>query len=130
MKDWWKAPVLQGPENDYGDYDYLIEEIPKDYAKWELSKYRWKCDECGGESHLLYRTAHYFHTLDGWDSMEYSYCWKCHIKNRIASFKYKIKRGVKIRVNAFKSARQLYKGCGKTKSFKHWYDLMMSVERK
>ena len=28
MNDWWKAPVLQGDENDYGDYDYLIEELP------------------------------------------------------------------------------------------------------
>lgn len=29
MNNWWKSPVLQGEENDYGDYDYLIEEIPK-----------------------------------------------------------------------------------------------------
>jgi len=130
MKDWWKAPILQGPENDYGDYDYLIEEIPKDYAKWELSKYRWECDDCGKESFLLYRTAHYFCTLDGWDSMEYSCCWKCYIKNRIASFKYKIKRGIKIRINAFKSARQLYKCNRKARSFKHWYELMLDVQRR
>ena len=40
--DWWKAPVLQGPENDYGQYDYMIEEIPKDYARWEFDKkYKW-----------------------------------------------------------------------------------------
>ena len=28
MNNWWKSPVLQGEENDYGAYDYMIEEIP------------------------------------------------------------------------------------------------------
>ena len=37
-KDWWKAPILQGEENDYGDYDYLIEEVPKSYCPWSSSQ--------------------------------------------------------------------------------------------
>lgn len=32
MKNWWKNPVLQGEDNDYGQYDYLIEELPHDEA--------------------------------------------------------------------------------------------------
>lgn len=127
--DWWKSPVLQGPENDYGDYDYMIEELPEDYAKWELSKYRWKCDDCGKEKHLLFRTAHHFHTLDGWDSLSWSTCWKCCIKNRIFNFKFGIKYGINKRIRAFKSAVHLRKN-NKDRSFKYWYDLMMSIERK
>ena len=129
MNDWWKNPVLQGPENDYGDYDYLIEEIPQDYAKWDLSKYRWKCDDCGKERHLRFRTAHYFHTLDGWDSLDYSTCWRCRVKEDIKDTLWKIKHGIKIRARAFKSAVQLRKS-GSTRSFKYWYDLMLSIERK
>lgn len=128
--DWWKAPVLQGPENDYGDYDYMIEELPENYAKWELSKYRWKCDDCGKERHLLFRTAHYFHTLDGWDSIDYSTCWKCYNKGWFRHMKWKIKHEIKCRVRAFNGALKLYTPGRKTKSFKHWYDLMMSIERR
>lgn len=29
MSDWWKNPVLQGEDNDYGQYDYLIEKLQK-----------------------------------------------------------------------------------------------------
>lgn len=39
MNQWWKNPVLHGPENDYGDYDYLIEELPSDHAEWSLQRY-------------------------------------------------------------------------------------------
>ena len=127
--DWWKSPVLQGPENDYGDYDYMIEELPEDYAKWELSKYRWKCDDCGKERHLLFRTAHHFHTMDGWDSLDYSTCWKCCVKNRIFNFKWGIKYGINKRIHAFNSAVRLRKN-NKDRSFKYWYDLMMSIERR
>ena len=27
MDKWWKNPVLQGEDNDYGQYDYLINPI-------------------------------------------------------------------------------------------------------
>lgn len=129
MNDWWKNPVLQGPENDYGDYDYLIEEIPQDYAKWKLSKYRWKCDDCGKERHLRFCTEHFFHTLDGWDSLYYATCWKCEVKGSVKHMLWKIKHGIKIRISAFKNAVRLRKA-GNTRSFKYWYDLMLSIERK
>lgn len=129
MNDWWKNPVLQGPENDYGDYDYLIEDIPEDYAKWELSKYRWRCDDCGKERHLRFCAEHFFHTLDGWDSLYYSTCWRCRVKEDIKDTLWKIKHGIKIRVRAFKSAVRLRKS-GSTRNFKYWYDLMLSIEKK
>ncbi len=92
MNKWWKAPVLQGPENDYGQYDYLIEELPDDYVKWDYSRYTCKCDSCGKERHLLLKSAHYFYTLDGYDYMNYDECWKCRLKNKLYSIKHKAKR--------------------------------------
>ena len=53
MNEWWKAPVLQGEDNDYGQYDYLIEEIPENYMGWEFDReYKWACSECHKEYHL------------------------------------------------------------------------------
>lgn len=92
MNEWWKAPVLQGPENDYGQYDYLIEELPDDYVKWELSRYACKCDSCGKERHLLLKSAHHFYTLDGYDYMNYDECWVCRLKSNLYSIKHKAKR--------------------------------------
>lgn len=92
MKDWWKAPVLQGPENDYGQYDYLIEELPEDYVKCEYSRYACKCDSCGKERHLLLKSSHYFYTLDGYDYMDYNECWVCRLNGKLHSIKCKVKR--------------------------------------
>ena len=107
MDNWWKNPVLQGPENDYGDYDYLIEELPQDYVKWELSRYACKCDSCGKKRHLLLRSEHYFYTLDGYDSMDYNECWKCRLKSKMWSIKNKIKKRIKKRIGIIKEAWKL-----------------------
>lgn len=86
MNNWWKSPVLQGPENDYGDYDYLIEDIPDNSIEW--SRYRHKCDECGKERNLTLIYTACFRTMDGWDSMESYECWRCYLKRKIkAPFK-------------------------------------------
>lgn len=122
MNDWWKAPVLQGPENDYGDYDYMIEEIPQDYAKWELSKYKWNCDDCGKDSHLLFRTAEHFHTLDGWDCLSYSTCWKCAIKNWIVGVRFSLVYNMHKRIKAFKDALDLYNASNGEHSFRSCYE--------
>ena len=130
-KNWFKALVLQGPENDYGDYDYLIEELPQDYAKWEFDrKYAWKCDTCGKDSHLLFRSEHFFYCWDGWDSMSSSECWKCRLKGNIRHYKWKIKHAIKIRIRAFKEAKELYKLSKHVKPFKHWYQLALNIEKK
>ena len=79
MKNWWENPVLQGEDNDYGQYDYLIEELPHDEARWEWL-YR-KCDSCGKYHRLNFYSNHYFYTYDGWDSFDYTDCWKCRFEN-------------------------------------------------
>jgi len=132
MSNWWKSPVLQGPENDYGDYDYLINELPNDYVKWSFDKkYKWKCDSCGKDSHLLLRSAHYFYTMDGYDSMDYAECWKCRLKSNIYSIKYKIKKAIKVKIATIKTAVDLYKLINKTQKydFKHCYNLAKKLER-
>lgn len=108
MNDWWKSPVLQGPENDYGDYDYLIEELPQDYAKWELSKDKWHCESCGKNSHLLFKTVHHFYSLDGYDSMSYDECWKCRLSTKIYSVKHNLKRKLKKPIKVLKAAMELH----------------------
>ena len=87
--DWWKAPILQGDDNEYGDYDYLIEEIPSDKAEWSF--FEQKCDCCGKYRKAVFCYTHYFHTLDGWDSHEHSECWRCRVKSSIHSKKWKLK---------------------------------------
>ena len=124
MNDWWKAPILQGPENDYGDYDYLIEELPQDYAKWQFARWMNRCDTCGKESHLYFYSEQYFHTLDGWDSMSYTSCWKCELQDKF----YSIKRKIILRIKTFKVARELYKANTK-RTFKHHYELAKKIVR-
>ena len=127
--DWWKSPVLQGEDNDYGQYDYMIEELPKDYVKWVLSRYKWKCDDCGKESHLLLRSAHYFYTLDGWDSMDYSECWRCRVKGMVFNAKWKIKKCIKCHMDSLKDAVIFYKASNKQKSFKYYYQLAVKLHK-
>lgn len=117
MKDWWKAPVLQGDDNEYGQYDYMIEELPHDYARWEFDKYVCKCDNCGKDSRLLFRSASYFHTLDGYDCHNWDECWKCRLKMRVGNIKYKIKKKFKV----FKEMQVLYRNT-KSLSLKECYE--------
>lgn len=122
MNDWWKAPVLKGEDNDYGQYDYLIEEIPQDYARWELDKeYKWTCHECGRETHLLFRSCHHFHTLDGWDSIDHAECLKCILKGKLRSIKWKVKKSIKRTIETIQFTMELY-DTGK-KSLKDCYKL-------
>lgn len=89
---WWKNPVLQGPENDYGEYDYLIEPLP-DNTRYLLTEHEAvKCEACGKHRHILYRHVNYFRTLDGYDSMSYDECIICSIKNHIHKIKNKLKK--------------------------------------
>lgn len=125
MNDWWKSPVLQGPENDYGEYDYMIEKLPQDYARWELSKYKWKCDNCGRESHLRFCSAHYFYCWDGYDYMNYDECWLCTLKNEICRIKYKLKKQIK-RKRLIETLK-LYKKTSAL-SFKECYNIIKRLE--
>jgi phage terminase large subunit GpA-like protein len=91
MNEYWKDPRL----DDEGTYDYLVEELPSDTAKWEW--YYQKCDSCGKYHRLNFDSTHYFYCYDGWDSMTYVECWKCRLKDKIYAIKAKIKRKIKAR---------------------------------
>lgn len=124
MEKWWQDPRL----DDEGTYDYLIEELPQDYAKWEFDReYKWACGECGRESHLLFRAVHYFYCWDGWDSMEFSMCLVCYLKNRIAGIKWKITSGVNRQVKIFKDTMMLYKANKRQRSFRYWYKFVKGL---
>ena len=124
MNDWWKDPRL----DDEGTYDYLVEELPEDYARWEFDKYRWKCDNCGKESHLRFCSAHYFYCWDGWDYMGWNECWHCRLKSNIHSIKWKIQKWFKNKTETFKTAVELYKGTVGW-SFKHCYEMAKMIVR-
>ena len=124
MNDWWKNPVLQGPDNEYGEYDYLIEELPRNSVKWEHSKYKCRCDSCGKERHLLLKSTHYFYTLDGYDYMGYDECLVCRLQGKIGSIKHKIKKQINIAKDAWKLART-----SPTGNFKYYYKLVKEIRR-
>lgn len=83
MKKWWRIPETQDAE--YDEYDYYYTELPKDEAKWEW--YCRKCDSCGKYHRMNFHSVHYFHTMDGWDDLDYTSCWKCELKDKIWSIK-------------------------------------------
>lgn len=91
--DWYKAPVLAGEENDYGDYDYLIEDIPDNTHEWV--HYECRCDECGKYRRHAIRDVAYFHTMDGYDYMDYTVCWRCVAKQKIYAAMKKFRKSVK-----------------------------------
>lgn len=105
MNDWWKAPVLQGEENDYGQYDYMIEEIPSNTTKW--SWWSKKCDECGKEHMLNLIYTAYFRTLDGYDYLDSCECWVCYLKRKIKQPFKVIKKKIKFFIVAQKEIYRL-----------------------
>lgn len=112
MNQWWKSPVLQGEENDYGDYDYLIEEVPEDSAVW--SKWEYKCSECGKFRKWNKVYTHCFHTLDGYDSISTEVCWVCEFKRWIGKPFRKLKKGVKDYLKYYKKYRNLFNSVSKS----------------
>lgn len=101
MNEYWKDPRL----DDEGTYDYLVEELPSDTAKWQW--YYQKCDSCGKEHRLNFENTHYFYCYDGWDSISYSECWKCRLRDKVCAIKAKIKRKRKARKEYREWIRQL-----------------------
>nr|DAK87007.1 MAG TPA: Rubredoxin metal binding domain [Caudoviricetes sp.] len=122
MNNWWKSPVLQGEENDYGDYDYMIEEIPKSSREWSVWEY--KCSECGKWHKLNVVYTDYFYTLDGYDSLSTEVCWLCEMKSIIGKPFRKMKRKIK----TFKTAREYYKAT-KHLSFEDCYKLAKILQK-
>ena len=70
-----RLPILQGPENDYGELDVYAVDIPADESLVKTRMgYKCRCDGCGKEFKTLYVSTHYFYTIDGWDSISYHEC--------------------------------------------------------
>lgn len=97
MKNWWRIPATQDAE--YDEYDYYYTKLPKDEANWEW--YYRKCDGCGKYHRLNFYSNHYFYTYDGWDSFDYTDCWKCRFEDKVWSIKNKIKKEIKAHKLAF-----------------------------
>ena len=119
MNQWWKDPRL----DDEGTYDYLIEELPKDYGEWIRHS---KCDCCGKERLFAFRYVHHFYCWDGWDSMDSTECWKCMLKDKIWSVKHKYKK----RIEIIKTTFELYNTQSKSKrDIKRCYNLALKLHR-
>lgn len=88
-EEWWRSPILQGDENDYGEYDYFMTPIPENSEEWIRSYAR--CDTCGKYHYFNKQYIGFFRTYDGWDSDSYIQCWKC----QLPTLKTLIKRLVK-----------------------------------
>ena len=113
MNEYWKDPRL----DDEGNYDYLVEELPSDTAKWERGYQG--CESCGKDHWLNFTSTHYFYCWDGWDSMSYTECWRCKLKSKIRSARYKIKKKRKQRKEYRWHIKQLKeKGVPVTKDIK------------
>ena len=103
MNEYWKDPRL----DDEGTYDYLVEELPSDTAKWQW--YYQKCGSCGKYHRLNFESTHYFYCWDGWDSIDYTECYKCRFKSKVYSIKSKIKKKVFKKIEQRKEYRELIK---------------------
>lgn len=99
--EYWKDPRL----DDEGTYDYLVEELPSDTAKWQW--YYQKCDSCGKHHMLNFENTHSFYCWDGWDSMTYVECWRCKLKYKIYSIKSKIKKNTIKKIEQHRDYRKL-----------------------
>lgn len=89
----YNIPSTYGAE--YDEYDYLYTKIPSDTSKWE--RYYTKCESCGKHHRLNKVDTHYFYSMDGYDSISFTECWQCRLKDKIYAIKAKIKRKRKIR---------------------------------
>lgn len=122
MNNWWKSPVLQGEENDYGAYDYMIEEIPKSSREW--STWDYKCSECGKWHKLNVVYTEYFYTLDGYDSLSTEVCWMCEMKSIIGKPFRKMKRKMKLLKQTVELKHDL-----NHKSWKKCYELAKILQK-
>ena len=97
-----KLPILQGPENEYGDLDYLANDLPADeqLVKTRMG-HKCMCESCHKEFKTLYISTHYFYTIDGWDSISDCECKKCarlDIKSRTQRTIRRIQKAIRYRI--------------------------------
>lgn len=126
MNNWWKSPVLQGEENDYGQFDYLIEEIPQNSREWGTWGY--KCSECGKWHKLNVVYTEYFYTLDGYDSLSTEVCWLCEMKSIIGKPFRKMKKKANRTWRVLKETISLKRDLSKH-TWKRCYELAKILEK-
>ena len=126
MNNWWKSPVLQGEENDYGQFDYLIEEIPQNSREWNTWGY--KCSECGKWHKLNVVYTEYFYTLDGYDSLSTEVCWLCEMKSIIGKPFRKMKKKANRTWRVLKETISLKRDLSKH-TWKRCYELAKILEK-
>lgn len=85
-------PYLHNPERNHS------------HAEWHVSPYSQKCDSCGKYHHVYFYQESWFGTLDGGDSLDYTECLHCIIKQKINSVLRKIKKFIIVRAKAYKIA--------------------------
>jgi hypothetical protein len=98
--EYWKDPRL----DNEGTYDFLVEELPRDTAKWHW--YHQKCHSCGKYHRLNFVAVHHFYCWDGWDSMDYVECWRCVLRDKIHSLKSKIKKPILLKIQQRKDYKE------------------------
>ena len=115
----YDIPATYGAE--YDEYDYLYTKLPSDSVKWEW--YESKCESCGKYHKSNLRSSHCFYTLDGYDSMDYTECWRCILKDKVYSIKSKIKHKIKRRKDQHNMFWKLYWNTPKKerKEFIRWH---------
>ena len=61
-KNWWKAPILQGEENDYGDYDWedssIVGQVDEPLGMMESDAIRYF--ECDGTLYQVINNGYRF----------------------------------------------------------------------
>ena len=87
----YDIPATYGAE--YDEYDYFYTNLPSDSSNWE--HYYEKCQSCGKHHWFNKVDTYYFYSLDGYDSMSYTECWKCRFKSKISGMKSKFKKKIK-----------------------------------
>ena len=100
--EYWKDPRL-GTDDDEGAYDYYACGKPDNNERMCWST--WKCDDCGKEPRFGRYGRQwnaYWYCYDGWDGDSGFVCWKCLLKGKIRSCKYKL-------IKQYKRHMELYK---------------------
>lgn len=87
----YDIPATYGAE--YDEYDYFYTKIPSDTSKWE--RYYSKCETCSKYHWFNKVDTHYFYSIDGYDSMSYTECWRCKLKSKIYAIKASVKKKIK-----------------------------------
>ena len=101
----YDIPATYGSE--YDEYDYFYTKLPSDTSEWEY--YYSKCETCGKHHKFNKVETHYFYSMDGYDSISCTECWKCRLKAKISVIKAKIKKKFKQRKEYRKWIKQLKK---------------------